>query len=342
MYAKTSPNLTSRLAILKSGQSACVQLVVEGSKPLVQHAPIQSKNTEVSRKLKKNGIPLHIAGLWTISTLDATAKWLVLAGVPVLMVTLARYVMHVAVIMAVILPSRGWALFKTRSLSRQLIRGVLMVSSTVLFFSVLRLLPLAEATAINFMAPLFLMAMAPWLLSEPHRLHRWVGVLIGFIGVLIVVRPGAQLDPVGVALGLLNAITMAFFHICTRRVAHDDPVTTNFYGGLSGSVALMVALPWFWTTPDFSAVQWVLLLSTGFTGFSGHLMQIMAYQRTQATLLAPFSYIQIVAATVLGWLFFDQLPDLTSAIGIALICMAGLAVVLWETRIAIRRAVSRE
>lgn len=292
--------------------------------------------------MKKNGIPLHIAGLWTISTLDATAKWLVLAGVPVLIVTLARYLMHVVVMTAVVLPSKGSALFKTRSLSRQLIRGVLMVLSTVLFFSVLRRLPLAEATAINFMAPLFLMAMAPWLLDEPHRLHRWIGVVAGFIGVLIVVRPGAQLDPIGVALGLMNAITMAFFHICTRRVAHDDPLTTNFYGGLSGSVALIVALPWFWTTPDLPAFQWLLLVSTGVTGFSGHLLQIMAYQRTQATLLAPFSYLQIVAATALGWVFFDQLPDLTSAIGIALICFAGLAVVLWETRMSIRRALSRQ
>lgn len=299
---------------------------------------IPCRNDTVGKKLNKSGILLHVAGLWTLSTLDASAKWLVLAGMPVLMVTLVRYLMHVLLMAAVVLPSQGRALVRTRSLPRQLVRGLLMVLSTVLFFSVLKRLPLAEATSLNFMAPLFLMAMAPWLLDEPHRLHRWLGVLLGFAGVLIVVRPGSQLDFIGVALGLLTAITFAFFQIATRRVAHDHPLTTNFYGGLFGSVTLLLALPWFWTMPELSAGQWVLLISTGFTGFAGHLMQIMAYSRTQATLLAPFNYLQIVAAVALGWLAFGQLPDLTTAFGIALICLGGLAVVLWERRGAARLA----
>jgi drug/metabolite transporter (DMT)-like permease len=290
------------------------------------------------KKLNKSGILLHIAGLWTLSTLDASAKWLVLAGVPVLVVTWVRYVMHLALMTAVVLPSRGRGIFKTQSLPRQLVRGLLMVLSTVLFFSVLRRLPLAEATSLNFMAPLFLMAMAPWLLGEAHRWHRWVGVVMGFAGVLIVVRPGSALDPIGVALGLLTALTFAFFQIATRRVAHDHPLTTNYYGGLFGSIALTVALPWFWETPELSPGQWLLLISTGFTGFVGHLLQIMAYSKTQATLLAPFSYLQIIAAAMLGWLAFGQLPDLTTAIGIGLICLAGLSVVLWETRRAIVRS----
>ena len=282
--------------------------------------------------MNKSGVLFHIAGLWTLSTLDASAKWLVLAGMPVLMVTLVRYVMHVALMTAFVLPAQGKSLLRTRSLSRQLVRGLLMVLSTLLFFSVLKRLPLAEATALNFMAPLFLMALAPWLLGESHRLHRWLGVLMGFIGVLIVVRPGSQLDAVGIALGLLTALTFAFFQIATRRVAHDHPLTTNFYGGLSGSVLLIVALPWFWTMPALSPIQWLLLLSTGVTGFAGHLLQIIAYSKTQATLLAPFNYLQIIAAVTLGWLAFGQLPDLTTAVGIALICTGGLAVVLWETR----------
>jgi drug/metabolite transporter (DMT)-like permease len=140
----------------------------------------------------------------------------------------------------------------------------------------------------------------------------------------------------------LTALTFAFFQIATRRVAHDPPLTTNYYGGLVGTVALTLALPWFWETPDLSAGQWLLLISTGCTGFLGHLLQIVAYSRTQATLLAPFSYLQIVAATGLGWLAFGQLPDLTTAIGISLICLAGLAVVLWETRRAIASMVARK
>lgn len=285
-----------------------------------------------------SGIFLHIAGLWLLSTLDASGKWLVMAGVPVLMVAWVRYAVHIALMTAVVLPSRGKAIFKTQSLARQLTRGLLMIATTVLFFSVLSRLPLAEATAMNFLAPLFLMAMAPWLLHEAHRLHRWLGVLAGFVGMLIVVRPGAQLDPVGMVLGLLTALAFALFQIATRHVAHDDPLTTNYYGGLFGTIALTLALPWFWETPDLSLWQWLLLISTGVTGFLGHWLQIAAYSKSPATLLAPFSYLQIVAATLLGWLIFDQLPSPITAIGIALICLAGLGVALGEVRMAVVRS----
>lgn len=287
--------------------------------------------------MNKSGILLHIAGLWLLSTLDASGKWLVLAGVPVLMVSWVRYAVHTALMTAVVLPRRGTAIFQTRSLARQLVRGFLMIATTVLFFSVLARLPLAEATAINFMAPLFVMAMAPWLLGEPHRLHRWLGVLLGFAGMLVVVRPGSQLDPVGVALGLLTAFTFALFQISTRRVAHDDPLTTNYYGGLFGTAALTLALPWFWVTPELSAWEWMLLLSTGLTGFVGHWLQAAAYSKSPASLLAPFSYMQIISAAILGWLVFGQVPGQTTALGIALICLAGVGVALTEARMAWQR-----
>lgn len=134
-------------------------------------------------------------------------------------------------------------------------------------------------------------------------------------------------------IGRTVCVTTTGFHpLATRRVAHDHPLTTNFYGGLSGAVSLIAALPWFWKMPDLSPPQWRLLLSAGLTGFASDLLQIMAYSKTQPTLLAPFNYLQIVAAVSLDWLVFGQLPDLATSIGIALICAGGLAVVLWETR----------
>lgn len=284
--------------------------------------------------MNKSGILFHIAGLWLLSTLDASGKWLVLAGVPVLMVSWTRYAVHTVLMTAIVLPQRGKAMFKTQSLSRQLVRGFLMIATTILFFSVLTRLPLAEATAINFMAPLFMIAMAPWLLKESHRLHRWLGVIVGFAGMLVVVRPGAQLDPVGVALGLLTAFCFALFQIATRRVAHDDPLTTNYYGGLFGTAALTLALPWFWVTPDLSFWEWMLLVSTGVTGFFGHWLQATAFKKSPASLLAPFSYMQIISAVTLGWLVFGQAPGTTTALGIALICAAGLGVALTEARLS--------
>lgn len=284
--------------------------------------------------MNKSGILFHIAGLWLLSTLDASGKWLVLAGVPVLMVSWTRYAVHTVLMTAIVLPQRGKAIFKTQSLSRQLLRGFLMIATTVLFFSVLTRLPLAEATAINFLAPLFMIAVAPWLLKESHRLHRWLGVIVGFAGMLVVVRPGSQLDPVGVALGLLTAFCFALFQIATRRVAHDDPLTTNYYGGLFGTAALTLALPWFWVTPDLSFWEWTLLVSTGVTGFFGHWLQATAFRKSPASLLAPFSYMQIISAVTLGWLVFGQAPGTTTALGIALICAAGLGVALTEARLS--------
>ncbi|HYW57928.1 MAG TPA: DMT family transporter [Polaromonas sp.] len=288
--------------------------------------------------MNKSGIHLHITGLWLLSVLDASGKWLVMAGVSVLMVAWVRYAVHTALMTVIVLPSRGTAIFKTKSLPRQLLRGLLMIATTVLFFSVLGRLPLAEGTAMNFMAPLFLMMLAPWLLHEPHRLHRWLGVMAGFAGMLLVVRPGTTLDPVGVALGLLTALVFSFFQIATRRVANDDPLTTNYYGGLFGTIALTLALPWFWKTPELSPWQWLLLVSTGVSGFLGHWLQIAAFSKSPATLLAPFSYLQILAATTLGWLVFGQLPDRITALGIALICLAGVGVAVTEARMAFVRS----
>ncbi len=280
--------------------------------------------------MKKNGILFHVAGLWVLSGLDASGKYLAMAGVPILMVSWVRYSVHTLLASAVLLPRRGLGLLHTHSLRGQLLRGALMILSTVLFFSVLKRVPLAEATAMNFMAPIMLMALAPWLLHEPHRLHRWCGVALGFGGMLLVVRPGTGLDTVGIALGLATALTFACFQIATRRLAQDDPLTTNYYGGLIGTVALTLALPWFWETPDLSPWQWGLLLSTGVTGAIGHGLQAVAYARTPATLLAPYSYLQILSAVTLGWAVFGQLPDATTALGIACICAAGVAVALVE------------
>lgn len=287
------------------------------------------------------GIVLHVCGLWILSSLDASGKLLVLAGVPVLMVAWFRYVGHVLLMGVFVLPKRGLGLFRTQLLSRQIQRSVLMIATTLLFFHVLSMVPLAEGTAMNFMAPLLVMVLAPWLLGERPGWHRWAGVLLGFVGMLVVIRPGGQLSTEGAIWGVVTASTFALFQISTRRVAADDPLTSNLYGGLVGAIALSALLPFFWKPLDLTIWQWLLLASTGLSGFVGHWLQITAYSKTSATLLAPFNYLQIVSATTLGWLIFGQLPDAATAAGMALICCAGLGVVLveiWQQRLRKRLA----
>jgi drug/metabolite transporter (DMT)-like permease len=281
-----------------------------------------------------NGVLLHIVGLWVLSCLDATGKYLAMVGVPVLLVCWVRYAVHTILSSAILLPRRGLGLLHTTSLRGQVVRGLLMILTTVLFFSVLKRVPLAEATAMNFMAPVMLLALAPWLLGEPHRLHRWCGVALGFVGMLLVVRPGTGLDLMGIVLGLATALSFACFQVATRRLSHDDPLTTNYYGGLIGTLGLTLALPWFWQIPDLTPLQWGLLLSTGVSGAIGHGLQSAAYARTPATLLAPYSYLQILSAVGLGWAAFGQLPDATTALGIAIICAAGIGVAGVERRLS--------
>ncbi len=286
--------------------------------------------------LSSSGILLYVAGLWTLSALDTSGKLLMATGVPILMVTWFRYVGHVALMTVIVLPSRGRSLFTTHSLARQLLRALLMMASSLLFFSLLARAPIAEATALNFIAPLVVLALAPWLLKEANRLHRWIGVVLGFAGMLVVVRPGGQLDTTTAMLGVVTAVTFAFFQLATRGVARDDPLTTNYYGGLVGAALLTPTLPLFWHMTDLPAWQWALLASTGVTGFLAHWLQIAGYARAPASLLAPYSYLQIVSAVAFGWFMFGQLPDATTAAGIGLICAAGLGVVLVERRMAAR------
>ena len=126
--------------------------------------------------------------------------------------------------------------------------------------------------------------------------------------------------------------------MCAHREAHDDPLTTNFYGGLFGTVVLTLGLPLYWETPQLAPWQWVLLVSTGLSGFLGHWLQAAAYARAPATLLAPFAYLQIISAAGLGWAIFGQLPDAVTWAGMALIVAAGLGVAWRESRLARRAA----
>jgi len=210
-----------------------------------------------------------------------------------------------------------------------------MLLATLCFFNTLSYLPQAEATAINFVAPLIVLSLAPWLLKEPPRASRWIAAAIGFIGVLIIIRPEAGLHPVGVVWGLGTALAFACQFMATRRVAVDDPMTTLIWSGAVGTVVLSftmpVLLPAAWPAlRELQPLHWVVLLGTGVFGAAGHLLQIQAYRFAPASLLAPFVYLQIVAAAALGWFIWGDFPDSITWMGIAVICGSGAGLAAWE------------
>lgn len=285
------------------------------------------------------GVLLLIVSMWALSGLDASGKYLMGAdiGAPLFVVCLLRYGVHTALTLFTIIPARGWKALRCSQPRAQVTRGLSMLAATMLFFTTLHYLPLGQATAINFLAPLIVLAIAPWALKEPPFLSRWIAAGIGLLGVLVVVRPGSGLDPAGTLFGLMTACALASQYLSSRRVAVDDPYTTLIWSGAVGSMVMVLALPFYWRdlaalAVRLSATQWLVLLGTGFWGCLGHFLQIQAYRRAPASLLAPFVYFQIVSAAALGWLIWGQFPDPVSWLGIAVVCASGITIGLIEWR----------
>lgn len=284
-----------------------------------------------ARRRLLTGIALLVIGQWILSLLDATGKTLTQQGLPVVAVAWVRYLGHVVAIFLLLGPARWQRQSRPVAPRLQWLRGGLMLASTLVFFSVLKLMPLATATALNFCAPLIVVALSPWLLGERPGAHarwtRWIGVGIGFVGMLVVVRPGGELDAVGVGLGLLSALLFALLQMLTRRIAaHDAPMITLIQSGVTGAALTTVLVPFFWFEAVPTLLQGALLLSAGLTGSIGHYFVIRAFQYADASFLSPFLYLQIFSATVIGFLAFGHLPDWTTALGIGVICAGGLCV----------------
>lgn len=283
------------------------------------------------------GISLLLLSTWALSTLDASGKWAMGAGASLVLLCWVRYVVHLVLVLLLVYPKRGLGVFRSVRPSAQFIRGFTMLLATMSFFTTLHYLPQAEATAINFLAPLIMLAAAPWVLKEPPRLSRWVAAGVGFLGVLVIIRPDGGLSTVGVAFGLMTACLFAAQFISTRRVAIDDPFTTLVWSGGVGSVLLTLMLPFMWSDilhllQTLDAVVWLVMAGAGFWGAVGHLMQIQAYRCAPASMLAPFLYLQIVAASTLGWLIWGQFPDALTWVGIGIICASGISVAYMEWR----------
>lgn len=266
------------------------------------------------------------------SLVDATAKHLV-QEFPVVTVTWARYFFHFVFMAAYLYAQWQPGLLATRHLGLHIARGLTLVAFAVSLFSAFRFLPQAEAVAISFVAPLFILLLAGPLLGERVGWARWAAALAGFAGMLVVVRPGSGLAPVGVAFALGTLACNVAFQLMTRKLAMTEhPVTTVFLASLVGTVGATALLPF--GLPDRWPDAWetALFLSFGVTGSVSHLLLIRAYRLAPASFIAPFIYCQIAMATVSGWLFFGQFPDAVTLVGIAAILASGAAIAMHERR----------
>lgn len=277
----------------------------------------------------RRGIALIVAAVFMFSCMDALAKFMLHSAYPLGALIWARYAVHLLMTFALLLPRMGLRLFRTTRPGLQLFRGLLLVASTLSFFQALRYLPLAEAAAISFIGPVLTTLLAGWLLHERASPRQWAAVGLGFLGVLIIIRPGGALFTPAAVFPLLTATLFSVYQIVTRRLSgRDHAYTTLFYTALVGGIATSALLPLSWQTP--TVLQAAVMLGMGVLGGYGHYLLIRAVEHASPAALAPFSYSQLVWSTLLGLIVFHDFPDGGSFLGMAVIVAAGLLALNWK------------
>ena len=258
------------------------------------------------------------------AALDTTTKY-VSATVPLLMALWFRYFFQAVATTAVVLPTRGWRIWRTRRLAWHLVRGLLLLTSSLLAFASLRYMPVGEFTAIVMITPLAITLLAATVLKEHVSPLRWALVAGGFVGTLMIIRPGGSAFGWSSLLPLLLVASNAAFQVLTSKLARtEDPVAMHLYTGWTGTLVSALALPFVWTTLH-DPWLWAGLCFMGLTATVGHFMLILAYYRAPAATLTPYLYSQIGFAMLGGFVVFSHVPDHTSLAGIGMIAVCGAA-----------------
>ena len=275
-----------------------------------------------AKPLALAGIALVITAMACFASLDTTAK-LISASVPLLMAIWFRYCFQAIVTTLAVVPRRGLAVLKTKHPKFQVLRGLLLLTSSFFAFGSLKYLPVAEFTAIGSLVPLVITLLAARMLGEQVSRLRWVLVLGGFAGAMLIIRPGGANFIWPMLLPLGAVVSYSWFQLLTgRMVKTEDPLTMHLYTGWVGTLVASVMLPFVWMQPNGSQLS--LLLLMGVLGTVGHYFLILAYARSPASTLTPYLYAQIVFAMVGGWLVFGQVPDQWALAGIGLIAVCGV------------------
>jgi len=277
------------------------------------------------------GIGLISATYLLFTLLDGSAKWLV-QSVPVLVVVWLRFLTHTLIASALLFPMRGLALVRTQHLRWHLARGLMFVAMTGINFWALQYLQLTVTASIFFMVPILVALLSAPLLGEKLDAKRWGAILIGFAGVLVIVRPGSEAFHPAMLLSLANAVLYAFFNMMTRKLAaYDPPETIQFLPAVVATVVLAPFALAAWESPH-GWFEWLLLCLMGVFGGTGHYLLAMAHRYAPASTLAPFLYQQILYMAIFGYLVFGSVPDAAVWIGAAIVIASGLYLFSRERR----------
>lgn len=322
-YKRAAAAMMHRLyRIDERGAAAHRPLVHQGNRPL-QISTGAGGGSPVLR-----GVFLVVAATFLFSASDVTFKHLV-ASYPVPLLLALRYLTHLILMIAFIGPVQGRSLFATRRTGLVVIRALCIVAASILMGWALELQPVAESLAIYFLAPLLVVLLARPLLGERIGAAGWIAAALGFCGVLLVIRPGGALDPLGTVFMLANATVMAAYILLTRVLANTERTATMLlYVALTGAILFGLSLPFYWDGFSPSLLDGLLLIGVGVSAMTGHYLFTAAYRFADASLLSPIIYLQLLWAGVLSWLAFGHVPDALSLLGMAVIVASGAVVAL--------------
>lgn len=282
------------------------------------------------------GILLVLCAGLLLASHDGISKYLTQIY-PLIMVIWLRYFVQTVAMIVLFFPKMRWAILRTRRPWLQLLRGISLLSISLLFIAGLRYIPLAEATAVMFLAPLIVTVLSALVLHEKVSKGQWVAVSIGFLGVLLIVRPGGELFTPAILLPVGGSICFAIYQLLTRRLASTDhAVTSNFLSGLFGTLVLTLLLPGQYNL-DVPSFDLLLMLLLGLLAMTAHMLLTMGLKYSTAATLAPFTYGQIIFAGIVGYFAFAQLPDALAILGVLIISCSGLAVAYLQHRGQSRR-----
>lgn len=275
------------------------------------------------------GIVMMLAAWFLFALVDTGAKWVVVAGIPAIQAAFFRYAGHFAISIAAI--GRGGmdlSRFATPYFWPLVFRSALLISATCLNFYVLRVLPLTVTSAIMFTSPIIVSLLSWPLLGERIGPWRTGAVMVGFAGVLIVIRPFGEAFHWAMLLVLYNASALALYSILTRKLAGIVATETmQFYMGLLGTVVLLPFAIWAWVWPD-STLQWLVLISLGVFGWGGHQLLTGAHRFATSGTLMPYTYSFLIYLTVTSYIVFGHVPDVWTMVGAGVIIGSGL--VIWK------------
>ena len=265
-----------------------------------------------------------ILAMSCFAILNSMSKTLTTAGYPVIEVIWARYVFAFVFMLAIFLPRNGIALFTIRRLGTQVVRGMLLFFSSYLFFHGVAYLPLATAAAISLSSPLIVTALSPRLLGEAVGPRRWIAVIVGFGGALIVVRPGHADFDWHVLWIVGSTVSSSFYQIFSRRYGQTErPDASATVATIVGTVAATPFVPFEWVAPA-SLWHLGLFVGMGVMAGTGHYFLTIAYSQAPASVVTPFNYTQLLVAAILGYAIFHDQPDVWTWVGAAVIIASGL------------------